>query len=101
MISNVRTRTAKHLPGINSVLFGNEEVMRHDVFAPGALESHHVPGVIDLKVSGRNNNMDPRIVRFRIGTSQHHPIGMIDPRTELPASVDTISTTNRNRIPLP
>src|SRR5439155_1166430 len=84
---------AKHLPGIGRPPLRHEHLMRHHVLAPGALETQHVPGVVDFQVAYRYDDMHPRIVGVGIGTPQHDPRRMIDAGGESPAPVPARSAS--------
>jgi hypothetical protein len=75
--------------------------MRYYVLAPCALETHHVPGIVNLQVAYWYDNMHSRVMRLGIGAPQHDPLGMIDARGELPASIHAIAAVDGDCIPLP
>src|SRR5882672_689448 len=79
----------------------NEDLMRDNVLAAGALKSHDVPGVVDLEILTRHDQVDARAVGFGIGASEQHPIRMIDAAAKLPSSVDAETAADRGGASLP
>src|SRR5258708_6430164 len=82
-------------------MLGNEDVVRDDVLAAGALKPHHVPGVVDLGVRARPDQVNSRAGGFGIGASEQHPIRMIDAAAKLPSPIDAESAADRRGGSLP
>src|SRR5260370_28858374 len=85
MSRGVRTRATKKRSRVDRAMLGNNDVMRNNILAAGALQAHHVPSVINLQVSTRHDNVNQRAAGRWVGASKHHPIRMIDAAAELPS----------------
>src|ERR1700679_1898097 len=92
MIKSMRTFAGEQHPGVDGAMSGNEDVFGNNIFTPRSLQTHYVPGVVDLDLFARNHYVNRWTPRLRIGASQHHPMGMIDAATELPAAFDPVSS---------
>src|SRR5579862_278737 len=97
----MRTFAGEQHSGVDGAMGGNEDVFGNNIFTSCSLQTHNVPGVVDLDLLARNHYMDRWTPRLRIGASQHHPVGMIDAATELPAAFDPVSSIDWMRSALP
>src|ERR1700733_6124762 len=92
MIKSMRTFAGEQHPCVDSAMGGNEDVFGYNIFTSRSLQTPYLPGVVDLDLFARNHYVNRWTPCLRIGASQHHPMGMIDAATELPAAFDPVSS---------
>src|SRR5262245_5197986 len=101
MVASVGTRSAKEDARFDRSMSWNKEIARDEILAAGSLETHHVPGVVDLDFVARNDDVNAGAARLGVRASDHYPLSVIHPACELPSAVDAVSPIDSFRCSLP